>query len=82
MNPTTETDCLTSEDIDILQPFLDGTQTDVDRNAMQKYRATLMFEFMKATMENRGEDPAQRARLNQFSDILWSRNEHPTQNSN
>jgi predicted nucleotide-binding protein (sugar kinase/HSP70/actin superfamily) len=73
---TFETNHLTDEDIAILQPFLDGTQTDTDREAMMVYHATFMIEFLKTTMENREEDPVQRARLNQFSDILRSRNEY------
>jgi hypothetical protein len=61
---------LTEEDVAVLQPLIEGNATEDDLGAIYRYRDGIMAKFLRATMANRGEDLAERARLSAFSEIM------------
>lgn len=67
------TDKLCTQDIEALQPFLDGDWTDADIAAINMYYAKLMGHLLYATIVVGREPPDERARVDQFVDILQTR---------
>lgn len=67
------TDKLCTQDIEALRPFLDGDWTDADIARINLYYAKLMGHVLCATIVAGREPPEERARVDQFVDILQTR---------